>query len=123
MNNPEQRSNTPPGNSLWMGGIALIVVGLIFLVQNLTGFRLQNWWALFIAIPGFIALGTAWRFYQQDGFASRRALGAASGSLVPLIIAAIFLFNLDWGSLWPLFLVAGGIGMLANRAESAGGQG
>jgi cation transport ATPase len=123
MNDPQQNSSNPAGNSLWLGGIVLIIVGLIFLVQNITGFHLQNWWALFIAIPGVIALATAWRFYQQDGFASRRVLGAASGSLVPLIIAAIFLFNLDWGRLWPLFLIAGGAGMLVNRAEGGAGRG
>jgi hypothetical protein len=122
MNNPERNSNTTQGGPVWIGGTVLIVVGFIFLVQNLIGFHLQNWWALFIAVGGVFALVTAWRYYRQDGFVSRRVVGAASGSLVPFIVSAIFLFNLDWSRMWPLFLIAGGIGMLANRAESAGGR-
>ena len=32
----------------WTGGLILIVIGGVVLLQNLTGIRLFNWWALFI---------------------------------------------------------------------------
>ena len=39
--------------SNWGSGVALIVIGVIFLVANTTNFHLHNWWALFILIPAF----------------------------------------------------------------------
>lgn len=108
---------TPTRDIPWLGGAILIGLGLVFSLQNVTGLYFGNWWALFIAIPGVFALATAWRFYQHDGYPSHRALAAATGGLAPLIVAAVFLFDLDWGRVWPLFLIAAGLGLLAGRSK------
>lgn len=105
----------PASNSALMGGVVLILVGVVFLLQQTAGINLQNWWALFILIPAVMALGAAWNMYRADGRLSPRVLGTAAGSLFPLLIAAIFLFGLDWGSVWPVFLIVAGIGGLLGR--------
>ncbi|HEX7021370.1 MAG TPA: hypothetical protein VF171_00835 [Trueperaceae bacterium] len=101
----------------WLGGAALTIIGMIFLTQNLTGRSFGNWWALFIAIPGILALGTAWQRYQHKGEKlDRKVLGTAMGAVFPLLVAAIFLLELDWGKVWPLFLIAGGLAALVTRS-------
>ena len=45
----------------WLGGAILVVLGLIFLAQNLGIATLNNWWAIFILIPAVGAFTAAWR--------------------------------------------------------------
>ena len=40
----------------WIPGIALIGLGIVFLIQNYLGEEIHNWWALFILIPVFFTL-------------------------------------------------------------------
>jgi hypothetical protein len=97
----------------WIVGAILILIGLVFLVQNFTaGFQLQNWWALFILIPALGSLGSAWRIYRSQGRLSHAVRGPLVGGLILLLVTAIFLFNLDWGKVWPAFLIVAGAGML-----------
>lgn len=100
----------------WLGGAVLILIGAVFLLRNVTGVWFDDWWALFIAIPGVIALASAWRIYQRNGARfDGRVLGAALGGVFPLLVAAIFLLDLDWGRVWPLFLIAAGLLAMAPR--------
>lgn len=113
-NAPDQ--GTPPSRPKmeWLGGAVLILIGLIFLLQNVSSFELRNWWALFILIPAIGSLGTAWRIYQTQGRLNAAARGSVIGGLVLLLVAAIFLFNLNWGRVWPVFLIVIGVGALLN---------
>jgi len=100
-------------SSPWVGGAALILIGLVFLLQNTTGFYLNNWWAFFIMIPAVSAFGNAWRGYQNaDGKFTSSVRSSLIGGLVMTMIAAIFLFNLDWLILGPAILILAGIGLL-----------
>jgi len=108
--NPRPERNHPA----WIGGAILVLIGVIFLVQNLTSFSLANWWALFILIPAASAFGRAYKAYQENGRLSGSARGGLAGGLVLTFIAFVFLFNLDFGRLWPVFLILGGIGLLIN---------
>jgi len=99
-------------NRNWVAGIVLITIGLFFLVSNLTGFTINNWWALFILIPAISNFGRAWQSYQNDGRLSRAVRGSLTGGLILTLIASAFLFNLDWGLIWPLFLIIGGLAAL-----------
>lgn len=101
-------------NFPWIPGIILILVGVVLLVNNTTNFRLDNWWALFILIPALTAFARFWRRYQEDGRFNADARGSLIGGFVLLFIAAIFLFNLNFGALWPVFLILGGIALLIN---------
>ena len=52
--------------SLWFP-IMLIVVGFIFLIQEIGDFRFDNWWAIFILIPAFSAFGSAYAIWNRTG--------------------------------------------------------
>lgn len=99
----------------WIGGLILILIGVAFMLRNLGILDWQlfdNWWALFIAIPGLAALVNAWRSYQRQGRFTGEVAGSFIGSLMLLGIALIFLFELDWSQIWPIFLILGGLSIL-----------
>lgn len=106
---PETQVHRKTENN-WIGGVVLIAIGLIFLLSNtIEGFHINNWWALFILIPAVVNFGNAWRNYQSDGQLSRSVRGSLTGGIILTLIASAFLFNLDWGLIWPLFLIVGGL--------------
>ncbi len=96
-------------------GVILVLIGIIFLLQNMNIFILNNWWALFILIPAVAAFGSAWRSYQDaGGRLTGGARGSLIGGLVLVLVAAVFLFGLNWGVVGPLLIVLAGIGLLLN---------
>ena len=95
-----------------MPGLILILVGLIFLARNYLGFSLHNWWALFILIPAMNNLGAAWRHYQRSGEIGPHVRREAFWGVLLFMVSFAFLFDLDFGLLWPFFLILAGIGML-----------
>ncbi|HEY3343950.1 MAG TPA: hypothetical protein VGJ97_03415 [Anaerolineaceae bacterium] len=110
---PPQKHNT---NAAWIGGLVLIVIGIVFLLQNLNLLGplplLRNWWALFILIP---AVGAFLRV-AQDIQANGRLTGLGRGSLISGLfmgfVSAVFLFDLNWAVIWPIFLIIAGVGAL-----------
>lgn len=98
----------------WLWGLALIVLGGLFLAQNLLGFELNNWWALFIFIPAFGALGRALEQFRADGRFSSRVRGSLLGGVVLVVVSLVFLFDLQFQTLWPILLILGGIALLVN---------
>ena len=109
--NSEDSSSQKSGAII--GGVVLILIGGIFLFSNLTGgFPFNNWWALFILIPAVASLGNAYREYQAAGQLNSKARGSLIGGLIMTFVAAVFIFDWDWGAIWPVFLIIGGIGAL-----------
>ena len=106
----EEKSLNFGGN--WLPGVVLIAIGVVFLFANLTNFYLHNWWALFILIPALKNFGAAWGSYQRHGRLTKSARGSVTGGLILSLIASAFLFDLDWGLIWPVFLIIGGISAL-----------
>jgi hypothetical protein len=99
----------------WAGGVILIGLGLLLLLQNLGGLQLENWWALFILIPAIGGLGAAWSNYQEaGGRMTRHVRSSLFGSLILILVTAIFLFSLDWLIFGPLLLILGGGILLLN---------
>ena len=98
----------------WLPGVILITIGVIFLFSNLTGFYLHNWWALFILIPAVKNFGGAWSSYRRHGRLTRSARGSITGGFMITLVACAFLFDLDWGLVWPFFLIIGGVAALFN---------
>ncbi len=97
-----------------VGGIVLIGLGVIFLLQNYGLFFIGNWWALFILLGTAAAWGGALHVYQNNGQRLTQAvLGPFFGGMFPLAVALIFLFDLDWGTMWPIFLVIAGVAVLS----------
>jgi|SRR5450432_1939068 hypothetical protein len=104
------------GQVRMVGAFVLIGLGVIFLLQEF-GLNipfLNNWWALFILVPGLALLWRAYTGYQAAGRSTSEVNGQAFGGAVLVILASIFLFNLDIGKFWPLFLIVPGIFLLLN---------
>jgi len=116
----ESTSSNPMG---WMNsksiipGLTLILLGSIFLLGNLTGFRINNWWALFILIPAFGSISSGWARYRKVGRFDRSARSQIFSSLFLIFLSAVFLLGLDFSQIWPVFVILAGLGILvgANR--------
>ncbi len=96
------------------GGLILIGLGVFFLLSQLTGFHLHNWWALFILIPAFHNLNEAWQGYQANGRLHGQTSRSLMGGIFLSLIAAFFLLNLSWNLFWPIALILVGISALLN---------
>lgn len=104
-----------PDNLSW--GIALIVVGLLFMVDTLgiADLPLYNWWAIFILVPGINMLTKAWFNYRQSGSFTSNASRSAMWGAVLILVAVTFFFNLSWNLIFPFVLIAAGIYVLLGR--------
>lgn len=100
------------GSGSWVPGVILILLGLVFLFNNLTGYQLENWWALFILIPAFSNFSTAYDRYRHSGGLDRFARARLFWGLFFVLLSAVFLLNFDLGNFWPVFLILGGLGLL-----------
>ncbi len=108
------------GIARW-GGLALVLFGSAFFVSAVFGFRLENWWALFILMPALVMFGGGWALPRQDN--GRFSLGSrfffASG-LVVSVVAGMFLLNMDWSVWWPLMIAAPGFSLLVAVGRNNG---
>lgn len=101
----------PRSNLFW--ALALIAVGGILLIRNLLQVEGEfNWWALFILIPAAGSLSGAIAAARRRGSFNAAARSGLGSALVLLTLVVIFLFNLSWGTWWPLMLIAPGISMI-----------
>jgi hypothetical protein len=101
----------------WIVGAVLIILGGLFLLSNVFGVSfVLNWWAVFILIPALYSLNRAWQSYRSDGRLTSRGRSSLVGGLLMLTVALIFLLNLDWGVVWPVFLIIFGLGILLQFA-------
>ena len=96
----------------WIAGAVLILVGVVFIVQNVTGLSLDNWWALFFLIPAGGSLWSAYSLSRRKGRFMPASTGPLVGGLILLTLTVVFLFKLDWGAVWPVFLIVAGGGIL-----------
>lgn len=101
-------------NSGMAGGLIMITVGVIFLLTQFIDFQFRNWWALFILIPAIISWTWAARSIMEAGALTPKSIQAITGSLFPIFVASIFLFQWDWTLVWPGFIVIAGLNALAN---------
>jgi hypothetical protein len=99
----------------WLIGIILILIGGIFLLQNLTGFYIKNWWALFIMIPALESFSRFWQAIQNNtGQFPPSARKALIGGIVLTSIAAILFLDLNWFIFGPILLILAGAAILIN---------
>lgn len=103
------------GYVLW-SAFALILVGLVLLLRNFTSFSLDRWWALFILAPAGASLAYAWRLRRHSGLWTLPARRRLLTGLWLAMIALIFLLNLEWGKVWPVFFIFSGLWLLSNTA-------
>ena len=99
--------------SSWIGGLILLGLGILLLMQNTGTISVGRWWSLLILIPAIAAFSNAWKEYQvTKNLLTGRAIGALIAGVLLSAITAAFLFNLDWGWFGPALLLIIGIGVL-----------
>jgi hypothetical protein len=122
---PEPHAARPQSQGLpgaVIGGLVLIGLGAFFLLQNLNimpdiDFDF-NWWALFILIPIFAVANSAWQTYQANGErVNREVRSKMVGAAILSLVFLTLMFEWNWGQIWPLFLIIGGLGILLNKSE------
>jgi hypothetical protein len=97
----------------WIVGVVLIILGGLFLLANfLPGSFVTNWWAVFILIPALYSFNRAWRSYRRHGRLTPGGRSSLIGGLLILTVALIFLLGLDWGVVWPVFIIIIGLSIL-----------
>ena len=110
----EERRRRAGGTGAWIGGAILILLGVIFLLQNVGILFLENWWALFILIPAVGAYAAAWENYRRNGRLTRQAGGSLIGGLFFTALTLILLLELDLGQAWPFLLIGAGLIVLVS---------
>lgn len=93
--------------NLWLlaGGSAAIILGLVFLAENLTRSDLDDLWALaFLPLALAFAFKAVTIFAREAGFTGAVA-GWAVMALGTTAIALALVFGLDVGELWPVFFI------------------
>jgi hypothetical protein len=98
-------------------GIALIVLGGLFLLDtlNVAPIHFYNWWAIFIMVPGINFLISAYQRYQQDREFSDPVRRAGFRGILLVLVALTFFLNIDWGIMFSIFLIGGGLYLLLMR--------
>jgi hypothetical protein len=97
-------------------GIIIIIIGVIFLFQNLYVIELgHQWWALFFLIPISFMVSDIWRRRQNNqSKIPASARGSFTGIIVLSVLMFTFLLELDWGIIWPVFIIIGGLSLILN---------
>ena len=95
--------------------LVLIVISGGLLASNFLGIPFDNWWVLFLLTPVIVLFYRVWRDYKSNGRLTSRSIGPLIGSLVLSSMLATFLFDVNWGQLWPVFFVFGGIATLLGK--------
>jgi hypothetical protein len=98
----------------WAGGIVLIMIGSILLLQNMNFAipYLKNWWALFILIPAAGSLANAYSAYRYTGRLDDRARGSLIGGFFLTVLAFALMFDISSALIWPMILILGGLSLL-----------
>lgn len=109
-----QERRAARGESGWIFGIILVLLGVLLWLQNMNAVTISNWWALFILLPAFGALASAWRMYSRQQEVSAGVISSFFFGVVLLGVVVVFVFNLTlyWGIVLPVLLIFGGVSML-----------
>jgi hypothetical protein len=97
-------------------GIVIIIIGAIFLLGNFNVIEIgDRWWALFFLIPISFIVSDIWRRRQNNqGKIPASARGSFIGLIVLSVVMFTFLLDLDWGVIWPVFIIIGGLSLILN---------
>ena len=117
---PDLNNAPAPRATSWIGGIVLIALGVLFLLNNAGRLTipLTNWWALFILIPALGAFETAYRRYQQTGQVDSAALGSFMVGCILTAVTATFLFHWSWTWIGPAIIILIGLSLILRSTQS-----
>lgn len=104
--NKQVSKHNPTKHSPYVGGVILVVMGIGFLLSINFGFSMNYVWPLMFLIPvGFSIV----QIYQD--FQAGRDIGLSPiiGAASMLVIGLAWLLDWNWGNIWPVFLIFGGL--------------
>lgn len=125
---PNEQAGKSADNIQWRIVPAAIIVGIgvLFLANNLgyhwNWFEHGNWWALIILLAGIAPLTRAWELYRERGRVDGAVAHQLISTLAFVLVASMFLFDLDWGVWWPLFVILGGLFALVPHRDRCRGS-
>ncbi|HEX6613148.1 MAG TPA: DUF5668 domain-containing protein [Rhodanobacteraceae bacterium] len=100
----------------------VIALGVLFLLRNLgygfDFFEFHNWWAWLILVAAVAPLARAIELYRASGRVDGMVVHHLFVAAAAAVVAVLFLLDLDWGRWWPLFVILGGLSMLARGDRS-----
>jgi hypothetical protein len=96
--------------NLWLlaGGSAAIILGLVFLAENLTRRDLDDLWALAFLPLALAFASRAVTIFVRKGGVTGAVAGWALLALGTIAVALALVFGLDVGELWPVFFIITG---------------
>ena len=124
---------TEPGNAptrpmRWriFPAVAIIAIGLLFLANNL-GYNFAfldrgNWWAVIILLAAFAPLTHAYERYRAGGSLDADVMYSLLSASGVALVGVLFLFQLDWRTWWPLFVILGGLFTLIPHRRRCGNR-
>ena len=108
----EETEQVKEDNGRLVFAVVMILVGLALSVGILTGYTIDNWWALFMLIPVGTMSMEMWQDYRVNGRLSKKTSGLIIPITILSVIVGIFLFNLSWSIIWPVSFIAVGLSIL-----------
>lgn len=121
-NNKTNNGGINQSSSLWIG-LILIVGGAIVLLNQMgiLSFEL-NWWALFILVPAFGFLSSAYNRYHatNDLFSGSVTTPALIGLFMVALAINLLVgngWNFNWSLFWPILLILIGLGLIFGRSR------
>jgi|SRR6185503_2600684 len=104
-------------------GVIVVAIGLAFLMDNfgmrLPFYRPHNWWALFILVAAVPMLLQAADQYRRSDKLDRAVLCLLLSAAGPILVATMFLLELEWSLWWPLFIIYGGLWVMVGGRNQA----
>jgi hypothetical protein len=133
------------GQTRIVGAFILIALGVVFLLgqAKLLNYG-SNWWVIFLVIPGLALLWSALTTYQHTHALRGKAGAQVIAGAVLVLLSVIFVVDptwsftrgwtldtyfpflraINWGQLWPWFLIVPGLALLysavRNRVAASG---
>lgn len=106
-----QATNTGSRN-LWLlaGGSTAIILGLVFLTENITNSDLDDLWGLAFFPLALALVAHARTIYSRAGTITGAVIGWATVSLSTAAVGLALALGLDAGELWPVFFIIIGAG-------------
>jgi len=103
-----------PKRSIWFlaGGATTILLGLVFLAENLAQKDLDDLWAIALLPLALAFIAQAHTAYLDEGRLSGKVAGWAVIGVSTAAVTTLLIFGLDAGELWPVFFIITGAGIM-----------
>jgi cation transport ATPase len=98
----------------WTFGAILILIGVVFLLENTGALYFANAWALLLLFAIVGSFGAAWSMLQRGGQLNPPARSALVGGIVLTVIMVALLLSTNWGLILSVALILAGVAMLFN---------